>query len=97
MVFKGIDAKLNIYALANGMDLDKGEGHRRLGWYRDGRDRGVALVDDGTERIRVEAWAWNGDPETADRVTLGEPQAPEALMESLSTILEEATESANGL
>ena len=41
--FDEVDAKLTIYALANGMDLVKAAGFRRLEWYRDARDRGILV------------------------------------------------------
>ena len=47
--FELVDSKLTIYALANGMDLIKEPGVRRLAWYRDGREREVRIVAGGPE------------------------------------------------
>lgn len=95
--FDGVDAKLTIYALANGMDLIKEDGARRLEWYRDGMDRGILVraAPDGT--LEVAALAWSGDPQAARRTPLGEPMTPGVLAAELSTLLDRATEAANDL
>jgi len=45
--FAAIDSKLTVFALANGVDLAKGEDHRRLEWYSDGVERGIVIATDG--------------------------------------------------
>ncbi len=45
--FAAIDAKLTVFALANGVDLAKGEAYRRLEWYSDGSERGILVAADG--------------------------------------------------
>lgn len=94
--FAAVDAKLTIYALANGMDLIKDQGYRRLEWYRDGRDRGI-LVSAEAGSLSVVAMAWNGDPEAAQKQSAGDPMAPEDFAAELSVVLERATEAANDL
>ncbi len=94
--FDSVDAKLTIYALANGMDLIKDEGFRRLEWYRDGRDRGI-LMSAEAGSLRLDAMAWNGDPEAAQKLSAGDPMAPEDFAAELSVVLERATEVANAL
>jgi len=97
-LFGAVDPKLTIYALANGMDLVKDEGVRRLEWYRDGRERGVLIEATGDGTLRVTAQAWSQDDESGS-VTLpqGPPHAPEALARKLSAVLEQALDAANGL
>ena len=64
--FEAIDPKLTMFALANGVDLSKGEGHRRLEWFSDGFERGILIEvdDDGAFDIAVFKWA-SGDVELA--------------------------------
>jgi hypothetical protein len=95
--FSGVDSKLTMYALANGMDLAKDEGSRRLAWYRDGMDRGilVALVSSGD--LEVTAMAWSGDLDGAQRQKVGDALAPDDLTAKLSTVLDGAIEAANAL
>ncbi len=94
--FDGVDPKLTIYALANGMDLIKGEDFRRLEWYRDGRDRGI-LVSAEAGSVSVHAMAWNGDPDAAQKQSAGDPMAPGDFVAELSVVLAGATEVANAL
>ena len=49
-VLRQIDSDLNIFALANGLDLvrsDEGPPARILTWYRDGMDRRIVLTPAG--------------------------------------------------
>ena len=48
--FGVLDPRLTIYALANGMDLAKETTARRLEWYYEGSERGIAIeaTDQGT-------------------------------------------------
>ncbi len=94
--FGRIDATLTIYALANGMDLIKGEGFRRLEWYRDGRDRGI-LVSAEAGSVSVHGMAWHGDPDAAQKQSTGDPMAPGDFVAELSIVLAGATEVANAL
>ena len=94
--FGAVDPKLTIYALANGMDLIKGEGSRRLEWYRDGRDRGI-LVSAEAGSVSVHAMAWHGDPDAAQKQSTGDPMAPGDFVAELSIVLAGATEVANAL
>jgi hypothetical protein len=84
--FDGIDPKLTIFALANGMDLDKNGEFRRLAWYRDGHDRGILLTAGADVTISVTAQAWRSGDDTSlrsDRV--------------LTSLLEKGLEAANAL
>jgi hypothetical protein len=96
--FAALDAKLNIYALANGMDLVKEPGLRTLGWYREGLERGIVITASPTGELSVTAACWKTSDPTARRTA---PQhdgiAPDELAERITPILEAALEAANGL
>ena len=92
--FGAIDPKLTVFALANGVDLSKGDGHRRLEWYSDGFERGILIerTDEGTFDIAVFKWTTGGV----------ESAKPEALQVGVSPgevvrHLDPAVEAANGL
>ena len=95
--FSGVDSKLTMYALANGMDLMKDEGSRRLAWYRDGMDRGISVSLTAGGELEVTAMAWSGDPDGARRQKVGDALTPDDLTAQLSTVLDGATETANTL
>ena len=100
--FESIDSKLNIFALANGLDLFKDEGaaaSRTLEWYRDGMERRIRLVagDDGTIAVAVEAARKvDGVPHRA-LASFRDGLEAQVLHESLTGILEEGIERANAL
>ena len=96
--FGEVDPKLTIYALANGMDLVRDGGTRRLEWHRDGRERGILLEATPEGTLRVTAQSWSQDDDSA-ALTLpqGPAHAPEALARNLSAILGQALDAANGL
>ena len=96
--FGAVDPKLTIFALANGMDLVKDDGFRRLEWYRDGRERGIHVeaTPDGALQVTVRAWS-TGDASSVITGSQGPPHAPEAMARNLSAILGQALEAANGL
>ena len=55
---EAVDRKLNVFALANGMDLERHGDVRVMGWYRDGMERLVRLEPgegEGTWAIRAAA------------------------------------------
>jgi hypothetical protein len=55
---EAVDRKLNVFALANGIDLTRLGDARVLAWYRDGMERGVRVEPgggDGTWAIRATA------------------------------------------
>jgi len=96
--FEGIDPKLTIFALANGMDLEKNGGSRRLTWYRDGHDRGILLAAGADGAISVTAQAWKrGDDASLRHTPIGESLEPATLAEKLTSILENGLETANSL
>lgn len=96
--FGALDPKLNIFALANGMDLLKETGRRRLGWYREGLERGI-LVEarpDGTLDVTSICWKTK-HPDQARRAPQREGVTAESLAGELSAVLEAALEAANCL
>ena len=95
--FEAVDAKLTVYALANGMDLIKGEGFRRLEWYLDRMDRGILVSVTPAGALEVTAMAWSGDVETARKETVGDPILSEDLVAELTAALDNAIDKANAL
>jgi hypothetical protein len=96
--FGRIDPKLTIFALANGMDLAKDEGVRRLEWYRDGHERGILLAAGADGRISVTAQAWKrGDDASLQRTPMAEDLSLDALTPQLTALLERGLEAANAL
>ena len=97
-MFAGLDPRLTIYALANGMDLDRGPGFRRLAWFRDGLERAV-LVEEGPDgTLAVSAVAWSREaPEGARKETRQAALTPETLDRDLAALLDDALNAANAL
>jgi hypothetical protein len=96
--FEVLDATLNIYALANGMDLVKEPGRRTLGWYREGLERGILIEASGTGALSVSAACWKtSDPSVRRTAPQHEAILPDHLASHLSATLEAALEAANGL
>ena len=96
--FDSIDPKLTIFALANGMDLNKNGGVRRLEWYRDGHERGILLTADSGGAISIVAQAWKrGDETSLRRTPIAERLGAEELTRDLSSHLEHGIEAANSL
>ena len=56
-LFDAIDPKLTVFALANGMDLKKGDDHRRVEWFTEGFERGILIEVDAPGSFRL-----NGPP-----------------------------------
>lgn len=92
--FGGLDAKLTVFALANGVDLVKGEGYRRLEWFTEGLERGILLepCTDTACRIVVMAWKTGKAEQLNDRVF-----ADEVAMDDVARMLDDAIGAANGL
>jgi len=92
--FEGIDPKLNVFALANGMDLSKRPERRRLEWFTEGLERGIVIEaeEGGRFRIHVESWR-TGSEEVESRASVGGGLS----VADLTSILQSAIEQANGL
>ena len=96
--FSILDPKLTIFALANGMDLEKAPSTRKLTWFRDGLERGLLLSASADGQVSVTALAWKRGDETSERSAPCAPDAPEAeVAEGMTSILERAVDAANAL
>jgi hypothetical protein len=93
-LFEVIDHKLNVFALANGMDLSKGDAYRRLEWFTEGLERGILIEagEPGTFRIRVLSWK-TGAAEDRAEALVGE----NLTAEEVGTALTDSIASANDL
>ncbi len=92
-VFAAIDPKLNVFALANGMDLSKGSGFRRLEWFTEGLERGILIEADGDDGFRLGVLSWpTGSTEFGAPASVGEGLSGEDLIGQLQTAIEAANE-----
>lgn len=93
-LFDAIDPKLTVFALANGMDLAKGDDHRRLEWFTEGLERGILIEAEATGSFRVSVMSWpTGSTEVRKEAGIGEGISAE----DLAGTLPDAIDSANGL
>jgi hypothetical protein len=92
--FDTIDPRLTVFALANGMDLAKSDGSRRLEWFTEGLERGILIeaADDGRYDVKVLCWR-TGSGEEVSSASVGEAMAAEEVTGGLSDVIE----TANGL
>ncbi len=92
--FEAIDPKLTVFALANGMDLAKDEGSRRLSWFTGGLERGLRIESPTGDYFVVTAMAWriNAPDDVTDA-----PVSDDVALGDLTATLERAIEAANGL
>jgi hypothetical protein len=94
---EAVDPVLNIFALANSMDLHRDHldpPDRVLEWFRDGLERRIHLMpaEGGAITVQLAAGTW-GERDTGHRVTLGDPVSAADLKRRLS----EAVDAANAL
>lgn len=89
--FGTIDARLNVFALANGMDLTKGAAHRRLEWFKEGLERGIRIDAEaaGSFGVRVMSWRTGAEESNAES-SVGSGLTAEAIGLLLSDIIETA-------
>lgn len=97
-LFTAIDAKLNMFALANGMDLLKGDADRRLEWFTDGMERGIVIEaatagPAGSFRVRVISWPTGSAESIAGASDIGDSLSAE----DVTTVLADAIDVANRL
>jgi hypothetical protein len=92
--FGGLDAKLTVFALANGVDLAKGEGYRRLEWFTEGLERGILLEPCAEAACRIVVMAWKTGK--AERLN-DHVFADEVAIDEVPRMLDDAIEAANGL
>lgn len=92
--FGSIDPKLNVFALANGMDLTKNPTQRRLEWFTEGLERAIVIERDGDAAFSVAVVSWrHGSTEITERASLGEAVPASEVI----ALLDPAIETANGL
>lgn len=90
--FEGIDSNLTVFALANGLDLVRGEDRRRLEWFSEGLERGVLIeaVDGG---FRVLALTWrSSNPELRSEHRVAEALAADELRAALAGAIDTAND-----
>ena len=92
--FEPIDPKLTVFALANGMDLAKDGGSRRLSWFTEGLERGLRIESVSGDAFVVTALAWriNAPDDVTDA-----PVGDDVPLADLTATLERAIDAANGL
>lgn len=95
---QALDAKLTIFALANGLDLKRTPTRRRLEWHRDRLERGILLEEGADGLVAVSALCWNhGDAGSLRKETRREGLTVEATVRDLSAILQDSLDAANAL
>ena len=98
---ESIDRKLNVYALANGMDFERAGPARVLAWYRDGMDRRIRVEPgpgEGTWAVRAVAAPARGRATGVELVrTLESALDPEQVRARFGELPAAATEAANAL
>ena len=89
--FDSIDPRLTMFALANGMDLAKGEDYRRLEWFTEGLERGILIRTDpeGTFGLTVMSWQ-TGNSEERKEAAGSEGLAPDDVFPALNDAIETA-------
>jgi len=93
-LFDAIDPRLNVFALANGMDLLKGDGYRRLEWFTEGLERAIVIEAGSTESFHVRVVSWR----TGSTEVLGEAELGDDLSgKEVGSVLDTAIDAANGL
>ena len=93
-----LDPRLNVFALANGMDLEKGDGTRELKWYRDGWERGILLTESPEGIVSITPLAWRqGEDGPERRAAATNRLAEEDLARDIGPVLDQSVEAANGL
>lgn len=93
-LFERLDPKLNVYALANGMDLAKGQGYRRLEWFTEGLERGILIeaAEGGTFRVAAVSWK-TGRAEARSQADVADGLEADRVPK----VLDDAIETANAL
>jgi len=92
--FEVLDSKLTVFALANGMDLAKGESYRRLEWFKERLERGILIEPAPAGGFAVSALSWRtGRAEDRARADVAEGVSAK----EIGGVLESAIEAANDL
>ena len=89
--FERLDPKLTVYALANGMDLAKGQGFRRLEWFTEGLERGILIEAAGPGTFRIAAMSWKtGRVEDRSRADVADGLEADGVPKVLDGAIEKA-------
>jgi hypothetical protein len=94
--FAAMDPRLTVFALANGVDLAKGEGYRRLEWFSDGFERGIVIEADGDASFYVGIVRWKSAG-TEEEVPTPTPLERGVNAQDVVSLLDRAVEAANAL
>jgi hypothetical protein len=91
--FEDLDPRLNVFALANGMDLAKGPAYRRLEWYTEGLERAILIEHepDGAFRLGVLSWP-TGSDEIRGRNELAGGLSAEQVVRELHSAIDAAND-----
>ncbi len=89
--FETVDARLTIFALANGMDRTMGSGFRRFEWFARGLERGILIEAEpgGAFRMHVLSWPTQSS-EVRTRTSVGEGLTAEDVVGLLPSAIEAA-------
>lgn len=92
--FADVDPKLTVFALANGVDLSKGEDHRRLEWFSEGFERGILIGSDANGSFGMALFKWKSGAD--------DPGAPTPFLDAVDAVelvrqLGPAVDAANAL
>ena len=91
--FDAIDAKLTVFALANGTDLSKGERYRRLEWFTDGFERGILIETGALPLFRVTVLRWKtGATDDRTESLVGDDLSAEEVGSALSDAITAAND-----
>ena len=91
--FDGIDSNLTVFALANGLDLSKGDGYRRLEWFSEGLERCVVIDGDGADRFALRAMTWRTSrPEARTEERVADGLSSDEVRGALSDAIDRANE-----
>ena len=97
---EAVDRKLNVFALANGMDLDRRGETRILLWYRDGMERRVRVEPGqggGTWAIRTSAARDVRPTEGEAARTLESALAADEILTRFTELMAGAMDAANSI
>ncbi len=99
--FDAVDRKLNVFALANGMDLNRQAEARVLAWFRDGLERRVRVEPgpggSGSWAIRAEAALATRAAGPAAVRTLESALDPAGILDRFAELLAGAVDAANAI
>lgn len=91
--FDAIDSNLTVFALANGLDLEKSDDLRRLEWFSEGLERCILIAADGAGDFSVTVRSWrSGRPEAASEAPVADGLSVDEIREALPGAIDTANE-----